>query len=198
MIRIWMAAWLAWAGATGVGQAQAQTADLSAELISNPAAALVVGDEFVVTTTVRNNGPGAASPVLVQVGTPPAGAEGFYFDVAGVESGGCSVDSFDFEPPSFNYYWQVATLPSGSSASCAVLLRVRTVPSAGSVPLQMTVSSNTPDPVSANNGAAVTLGFQVASGEAVTIPAVGNYTLLLLAVVIALGGILLVNKGTNA
>ncbi len=178
-MRGWIAGLILAVGLLGSDAGFAQSADLAAELSSSPTTGLAVGSELIVTATVRNVGPDTASSVFVLLGSPPAGPEGFYFDIVGVESGACTVDSLDFEPPTFNGYWTLASLAAGGSSTCVIRLRVRTAPSARLTLLQLVVNSSTTDLAPQNNSATTGFTFSTLSTGVVRIPSLGRDAMVL-------------------
>jgi len=197
-MRRWMASLLLAVGLLGSEAGFAQSADLVAELSASPTAGLVVGSEFIVTATARNAGPNAASSVFVQISSPPAGPEGFYFDVVGVEAGACTVDSLDFEPPTFNVYWVLASLAADSSSTCVIRFRVRTVPTAGSTPLQLVINSSSSDPAPQNNATSTTFTFSTLSAGAVRVPSLGHGAAALLILGALLIAALMMSRGKES
>src|SRR5688572_29387487 len=85
---------LQWTGAS------AQTADLAVTLHISQTTGLQIGDELLVSTRVRNNGPAVASNVYVDAGQ--AQWEVFLYELVGSESVDCGdVFQLDLDPPEF-------------------------------------------------------------------------------------------------
>ena len=155
----------------------AQSSDLQVDVSAAPTSGLAIGSEVVVTTSVTNAGPDAATGVSVDVAGIPFQA--FPFEIVGSETPGCSVEALDIAPVVFNYNWQIGALGAHAERACAVRLRVRAMP-APTVPLSASVFSNTLDPNSFNNSVSLFFAFGVTDLPRV-VPSLSWHGILLLA-----------------
>jgi uncharacterized repeat protein (TIGR01451 family) len=140
------------------------TASLDADLALSKNG-VVNGAQIVYTLTVSNNGPLAASNVVVTDTLP---AEISYV------SDDCGAANL---PP---FTWNVGTLANGATASCNVTVSAS---SAAAITNSASVSADQNDPVPANNSATVTL-----TAGATGIPTVSWFGLMVLATMLMASG----------
>lgn len=164
-------------------------ADLQVTSAAVPASGLWLGDEVLVSTTVRNNGPGSVPES--DVGFSASVEEGYYFHFVRSESPECDYDALDINPPRFNYRWTFPPLAAGESHTCVIRLVVFDVPATGRVRHSGRVYSDVTDPYPDNN--ALTLDFSfgtVTPASARAIPAGSALALVLIAILLLGTGIL--------
>jgi uncharacterized repeat protein (TIGR01451 family) len=132
---------------------------------------VVNGAQIIYTLTVSNNGPLAASNVVVTDTLP---AEVSYV------SDDCGAANL---PP---FTWNVGTLANGATASCNVTVSAS---SAAAITNSASVSADQNDPVPANNSATVTL-----TAGATGIPTVSWFGLMVLATILMASGLFLLRS----
>ena len=162
--------------------------NLALTLSVSKTAGIRLGDELLVSATIRNAGPGTADDVFVEVGQ--AQLEPFLYQLIASESPDCGeVHQVDIDPPSYGFFWVAPSLASDETVTCIARLRVVQVPGnfrsvmyAGTRPHPFT-----PDPDLSDNDAQIALGFlQPARSDAITVPASSWWSFAL-----AISGVLL-------
>ena len=153
-------------------------ADLQITSSAAPLTGLVAGQEFLVTTTIRNNGPNAATSV--SGGLSLAQQESYWFDLLGSATPGCDIQYIEIDPPTFLIGWSYPGLGAGQSQTCIARLNVRFVPPEGTTQLFAHVDSQPVDAVASNDDATIPLFFQTFPTRH-TIPATSMEGLLVLA-----------------
>lgn len=163
-------------------------ADLDATSSASPSTGLWLGDEVLVSTTVRNLGPGSATQV--KVGFSGRIEDGFYFHVVRSESPECGHEALDIDPPRFNYQVTFPPLAAGASHTCVMRLVVFDLPMQSVVRHAGSVRAGTPDPNPGNNAVAVDFVF---GSDAIRsphpIPAHSLFAIALTAILIAALGL---------
>jgi hypothetical protein len=132
-------------------------ADLQTFSSASPTEGLQLGQDVLVSTTVRNNGPNAAP--AGSAGVSGESQESFFFQLIGSETPGCVFEQLDFSPPLFNYHWSLPGLAVDEEYTCVARLRVVILPVDNTAQLFAGVisSGGLVDPVPGNNN--VTLDF---------------------------------------
>lgn len=174
-----------------VPAAWAQSADLALRLQLVPDEPLDAGDQADLIFTVENLGPDASGPIRVQ-GAPIIVVSGFngrvLFRLMPAASNPCSLFYFSFaDPPpggrqSSTPYVQLASIPSGQSASCRLRIEVADPLERASVMSFRVVRliGSAEDPDLRNNE----VSFAVGSDAPRVIPAGGPLALTLLGVLL--------------
>ena len=137
----------------------AEETDMAVTLTSNVAGALAVGEGYVYSVTGTNNGPGTASGIDFTLEL--SSKVSFVSSTCGAVLTGNTLS------------WSVATLANGDSSNCQITV---VVVLAGDISATATVSSATADPDLSNNTDSLVVGT-----GAIPVPALGQWSLLLLA-----------------
>ena len=154
-------------------------ADLQVTSAASASIGLIAGQEFLVTTTIRNNGPNAATSVSGSLSLSQQ--ESYWFEFLGSATPGCDIEFIDINPPTFLLFWSYPSLAAGQSQTCVARLSVQFVPPGNSTQLFAHVDSQPIDPVPGNDTASIPLSFQTPGSKARhTIPATSTTGLLLL------------------
>ena len=172
--------------APGAVRAAALSADISVTKEFNSPSPTHLGDAIDYTITIANNGPDAASNIVLTDTMPPnttflsygTGASGVVCTTPAV--GATGTITCPFAPAQ-------ATVASGTSFQFVIQLQVASL-SLPAVVNTATVSSDTPDPDTTNNSATVS------TDVAQPIVPVSDSTLLALCLALAAGGILLLRR----
>lgn len=130
-------------------------ADLQLTSLPSRTTGLWLADEVLLTTTVRNNGPGPAAPGTVSFS---GDIEDFTFDVVSSETPACDLEALDFQPPRQNFMWAYPSLPEGTELTCVVRLSVFSLPASGPSQLRGRIEPLN-DPVAANNRVVLDFSF---------------------------------------
>ena len=170
--------------------AQSQNANVAVSLQVSKTTDLQIGNELLVSTTVRNNGPGPAANVFVLAGQDTL--EVFLYDLVRSETPECGViDQIEVDPPTYSFSWVVPSLAVGSAITCTARLRVIRVPAtwasvmyAGAQP-----APQTSDPDQTDNRAQVALGFALTRPH--TIPSNSWWAFAMAICGVLLGGLVL-------
>lgn len=154
----------------------AQPADVALGLSAAPSS-VDAGGEVVFTAVATNNGPGVAQDVVINFPLPA----GFSFVSSSASAGGSCAGTSPV----------VCTWPGAlaNAASHTATIRLRAPATAGSFPVNATVSTASTDPTPANNSAAVTLGVNQPIVRPAVVPAHGPAGLALLALLLGLFGL---------
>ena len=129
-------------------------------------------------TAAINEGPDLAQNVVVLWGAPIF--QPFVLEDPQALTPGCTLEYYDFEPPTFNFAFSTSSLGPGEQRSCAVRVRVRVVPADHQLLVGADVfSGQTSDPVASNNTALHQLTF--AAPPPLTIPTVSMWGLIVVA-----------------
>lgn len=155
-----------------------QEADLALVKTASPTS-VAPGDDVVFTLAVTNNGPGDASNVIVTDMLP---AEVTYVsdDCAGMNV-----------PP---WTWNVGALANGATATCNITVTVNAGVE-GTISNTATVTSDSTDPVTANDTGSDSFGVQQSVLE---IPTVGGVGLAVLVLLIGVSAALLLRRRRTA
>ena len=167
-------------------RATALSADISVTKEFNSPSPTQFGAAIDYTITIKNNGPDAASNIVLTDAIPPnttflsygTGASGVVCTTPAV--GGTGTITCPFAPAQ-------ATVAAGASFQFIIQLQVAAL-SLPTVDNTATVSSDTPDPDTTNNSATVS------TDVAVPIVPVSGSALLALGLALAAGGVLLLRR----
>lgn len=182
-VSVFLAAWLLLAAPTA-----AQNANLVATIGVSNSSGLGLGDEVLVSMTVRNDGPDPADRVFISAGQGQW--EVFLYELVGSESPACGpIDQIDLDPPQYSFFWRDVPLPVGSSITCVARLRVIRVPASFASQMYGFAQPANPvrDPELADNFPQLSLHF-AAPDRAHAIPASSWWTFAILIAGVLLGG----------
>lgn len=137
-------------------------ADLSISFSSTAVEPVTIGAQFDITVMINNAGPGTATNTLATITLPG----GLTFVSSACANSAGSVVTYD-----------AGTLNNGDNANCAFTVQVS---NNGNQAVTGSVTSDTTDPVPANNTGGLTI-----QGIALSVPAMGTLAMILMAMLLA-------------